>query len=402
MSYVLRVLKFRSYFSTAARSFINNSSIIERSLYFKLPIQLGPAKICQRTFGFQHSQPKDDFINASRDKTLESDFQFLDSILERGSFLNKKTLENIITKASYADEITPSQAVFLLSCCGNASILESRATRRKLVSRVWKIYQDKGLPLDISHYNAFLQILVETEAEFSPLEFLATLEEKNIKPNRITYSRLIAKFCQKGDIDGANKILEHMKNNGLEINEYIFSSLILGNARANDLDGALAVVDIMKQNKINNGPDTYAALIQAYAEHKKFDEIDAVLSDVKKELLSENLLLEIVCSLVSRCSPSVIEKVIDSLENKENMPLALIRQTCSHMIFAGHDELAYKLFKKIPRNENQNFIGSFFPKLMATAGNDLYKVVKYCDDLRKNGYNIISFENALESYLQDH
>lgn len=53
-----------------------------------------------------------------------------------------------------------------------------------------------GIPLDISHYNALLRVYLENEHKFSPTEFLSMLEQNGIEPNRVTYQRLISRYCQ--------------------------------------------------------------------------------------------------------------------------------------------------------------------------------------------------------------
>lgn len=86
--------------------------------------------------------------------------------------------------------------------------------------------------MDISHYNAILRVYLENEHKFNPSEFLQDLSTKGVEPNRVTYQRLIARFCQEGDIDGASTILQHMKEKQLPINEHVFNALINGHARA--------------------------------------------------------------------------------------------------------------------------------------------------------------------------
>lgn len=99
-----------------------------------------------------------------------------------------------------------------------------------------------GAQYDVSHYNALLKVYLQNEFKFSPTDFLAKMEAANIQPNRVstaelimynyyyytvkstvvpmeqpysffmtsfyfclqvTYQRLIAAYCQNGDIDGA-------------------------------------------------------------------------------------------------------------------------------------------------------------------------------------------------------
>lgn len=88
------------------------------------------------------------------------------------------------------------------------------------------------IQLDVSHYNSLLLVNLENESDFSPLDVLVEMKDKNIDPNRVTFQRLIEQYCEKGDIQGATKILEHMSKNEIPINETIFNSLIKGHSMA--------------------------------------------------------------------------------------------------------------------------------------------------------------------------
>jgi len=86
--------------------------------------------------------------------------------------------------------------------------------------------------MDISHFNALLRVYLENEHPFSPTEFLANLEHKGIEPNRVTYQRLISRYCQQGDIEGATRILEFMREKQHPVNENVFNALIMGHSQA--------------------------------------------------------------------------------------------------------------------------------------------------------------------------
>jgi len=82
--------------------------------------------------------------------------------------------------------------------------------------------------MDISHYNALLRVYLENGHQFSPDNFLSKLEKKGVEPNRVTYQRLVAQHCQEGDMDGAAKVLQTMRDKQMPVNESVFNSLITG------------------------------------------------------------------------------------------------------------------------------------------------------------------------------
>jgi leucine-rich PPR motif-containing protein len=86
--------------------------------------------------------------------------------------------------------------------------------------------------MDISHYNALLRVYLENEHPFSPSEFLEELERKGVEPNRVTYQRLVARHCQQGDMEGAAKILQIMRDQQMPVNESVFNALVTGHAQS--------------------------------------------------------------------------------------------------------------------------------------------------------------------------
>lgn len=70
---------------------------------------------------------------------------------------------------------------------------------------------------------------------------------------------MISRHCQVGDVEGAGKVLQMMKTEGIKVNENIFNSLIMGHGESGDLaraHGMLKVRDwpelilfLFKQNK---------------------------------------------------------------------------------------------------------------------------------------------------------
>uniref|UniRef100_K7GBJ0 Leucine-rich PPR motif-containing protein, mitochondrial-like n=1 Tax=Pelodiscus sinensis TaxID=13735 RepID=K7GBJ0_PELSI len=108
-------------------------------------------------------------------------------------------------------------------------------TGTELAHMIWSKLQELGAVYDASHYNALLKVYLQNEHKFSPTEFLSQMEKAKVQPNRVTYQRLIAAYCNEGDIEGASKILGFMKVKELPITEAVFSSLVTGHARTGHL-----------------------------------------------------------------------------------------------------------------------------------------------------------------------
>ena len=95
-----------------------------------------------------------------------------------------------------------------------------------------------------------MRVHLQNEHPYDPVEFLKNMKKKNIKPNqvkfvvfkhfqaskeyqfvccwKVSYERLIAAHCSKGDLDGAFYILDEMKNLELPIGKSVFDALVAG------------------------------------------------------------------------------------------------------------------------------------------------------------------------------
>lgn len=87
-----------------------------------------------------------------------------------------------------------------------------------------------GVTLDISHYNALLRVYLENDYAFAPSQILSEIEKSGLEPNRVTCQRLINRYSQMGDIAGATRILQFMREKSMPINESVFNALISGHS----------------------------------------------------------------------------------------------------------------------------------------------------------------------------
>lgn len=165
------------------------------------------------------------------DNDIEKHLRRLDNDVRRMGRISRRDLEDVLEEIRSQQSATSSQSLMIIRCCGNLVSEEMPEVRTKLVGEIWKTLKAINVPMDISHYNALLRVYLENEYNFSPTDFLADLESESVEPNRVTYQRLIARYCQQGDIDGATKILEIMREKNLPVNEAVFNSLILGHSQ---------------------------------------------------------------------------------------------------------------------------------------------------------------------------
>lgn len=170
-------------------------------------------------------------VSFQPDQNLEKRLKNLDQDVKRSGRISRRDIEDVLEEIRNCRSATSSQSLLVIRCCGNLVPEELPEVRTRLVQEIWNTLNKLNIPMDISHYNALLRVYLENEYKFSPTDFLAELEAKGIEPNRVTYQRLIARYCQDGDIEGATRILEFMREKQMAVNENVFNALIVGHSK---------------------------------------------------------------------------------------------------------------------------------------------------------------------------
>ncbi|CAG9826701.1 unnamed protein product [Diabrotica balteata] len=259
--------------------------------------------------------------------------------------------------------------------------------------------------MDISHYNALLRVYLENEHPFSPTEFLSELENKGIEPNRVTYQRLIARYCQDGDIEGATKILEFMREKQMSVNENVFNALIVGHSKAGDMDSAQGIINVMTQAGLEPSADSYTTLVSGYAAKGDIETILKLLEECesKEIFLLDKDYLDIIYALAvnghKQHVPAILGKVRKAIgynQDAVNITLRLINK--------GEEEAGFEVLKSMTRITREDGspapTGYFFIRQLVKANRPLNVLLKYCDIMEKEQMYDRAFLLAAEMSLQ--
>ncbi|XP_072121073.1 leucine-rich PPR motif-containing protein, mitochondrial isoform X2 [Mobula birostris] len=227
------------------------------------------------------------------------------------------------------------------------------------------------------------------------------MESANVKPNRVTFQRLITAYCNDGDIEGASKILGFMKDKDLPITEAVFNSLVTGHARAGDMESAEGILNVMRGAGIEPGPDTYVALLNAYAEKGDIENLKQTLEKVEKTdaNLMDRDLMQIIFSLAKSGYPQYVEDIIERMRHDRGyVPDAM--NLCLNLITQGLEETAFQVLKTIPtlKSENQSGdldFGNFFIRHCVNLEKPLDKMQQFCKGLTEANLHSTPFQFAL-------
>ncbi|XP_057597000.1 leucine-rich PPR motif-containing protein, mitochondrial isoform X2 [Hippopotamus amphibius kiboko] len=326
----------------------------------------------------------------------------LDNSVRRTGRIPKTLLQKVFDNTCHSGSPGGNQALLLLRSCGSLLPELKLSERTEFAHRIWDELQKLGTVYDVSHYNALLKVYLQNEYKFSPTDFLAKMEKANIQPNRVTYQRLIAAYCNMGDIEGASKILEFMKTKDLPVTEAVFSALVTGHARAGDMENAENILTVMKEAGIEPGPDTYLALLNAYAEKGDIDHVKQTLEKVEmSELyLMDRDLLQIIFSFSKAGYPQYVSEILEKITYErryipDTMNLILL------LVTEKLEDTAFQILLACPisREDSLNDFGSFFLRHCVTMNTPAEKLKDYCKKLKEAHMHTSPFQFTLQCAL---
>lgn len=331
----------------------------------------------------------------------------LDISVRRTGRITKTLLLKIFHDSCRTGYPSGNQALLLLRSCGSLLPELQLQERTELAHRIWDKLQELGAVYDASHYNALLKVYLQNEHKFSPTAFLAKMEAANVQPNRVTYQRLIAAYCNDGDIEGASKILGFMKNKDLPITEAVFNSLVTGHARNGDLENAENILSVMRDAGIEPGPDTFLALLNAYAEKGDIDKIKQTLISVEKTeaSLMDRDLMQIIFNLAKAGHPEHVQSIVEHMRHDQGyIPDAM--NLCLSLITQGFEDTAFDILRTFPtlhsgdQNSDSPDIGNFFLRHCVNLDKPLEKIKRYCIALKESNLHSSPLQFSLLCALE--
>ncbi|EDV54784.1 leucine-rich PPR motif-containing protein, mitochondrial [Drosophila erecta] len=395
MASILRTGKLLRYFAGFTRNVLVNS--VRENEASNL-LNNAPCMCGQFQNGFATNAA------AKAELSLDKQIRRLDQDVRRIGRISRRDLEEVLDEIRTHRTATSSQSLLVIRCCGNLVPEELPEVRTALVQEIWKTLNALNVPMDISHYNALLRVYLENEHGFAPTDFLAEIEAKGIEPNRVTYQRLIARYCQQGDIEGATRILEFMRAKSLPVNENVFNSLILGHSQANDLESAKGILGVMKQAGLEPSADTYTTLLCAFARHGDLAALKETLTECEQKeiILLDKDLLDIVYTLTVNGNVENVDEVLTKLRLSRGFNQDAVN-VILRLVNKGHEDVGLKLLRVMPRSSRVNGepvdVGAFFIRQMVKANRPVEKILSICKSLQSEGLNPKALTIATEAGL---
>lgn len=287
----------------------------------------------------------------------------------------------------------------LLRSCGKSMVSTTEKARELLAGNLWTYIKEKQIPIDISHYNSLIRTLNENNTNFEPKTLLNEINKANLKPDRITYQRLIHQYCLQGNIQEATALLEVMKDSNMELNETVFASLIIGYNKQPTPPSTSEIFDLMRVNGIEPGNKTYSAAIISKAQSSK-NNPDAVnqVRDLLKMASDEDVsftnvqLAELLVALLQlKEKHEVVKDLLFQAEKSLRGPISDRYLILSSLVRVGHHEDAADLYWKQHFSERaletKRVGGYFIESLVHHHDVPVEFIIEQCDRLISEGHH---------------
>ncbi|XP_057333425.1 leucine-rich PPR motif-containing protein, mitochondrial-like [Microplitis mediator] len=328
-------------------------------------------------------------------------FEKIENQLRNGERVDINDIQQLLLDIQTSGTVSNVDALMLIRSCGKPLIDADSKESIQLVQDVWDTLESLNIRIDVSHYNALLNVYLEKDHEISSAKFLSMMADRYVEPNRVTLQRLIAADCKQGDVAGATKILKQMKQKGLPLYEEIFNSLIIGHSQADDMTNALNTLRAMENAGISPSADTYTALMCAYAKRGDMDSIKATFGKIEKAgiTLLETHYMEIIYALAANGHSSQAEELAARLPDEIDSDMDICRLLIK-LINLNQLELALKLLKSSTKNPVRHKTRCrYITGALVKTGVKVEDVIRACEFMEKEKLYSHAFSSTVYDYL---
>lgn len=159
-------------------------------------------------------------------------------------------------------------------------------TREKKIDRVWDVYEEmqkRRVDLSIVTYNTIIDACARCGRTDRIDGIFKSMEASRIKPNVITFSTMVKGHCQAGDVQRSFEILDKMRADPeLHPDEIMYNSLLDGCAQHNKTEEGLRLLQLMRDEGINPSNFTLSILVKLMSRARRLDCAFELVDEIKR------------------------------------------------------------------------------------------------------------------------
>lgn len=225
---------------------------------------------------------------------------------------------------------------------------------------------------------------------------------------RVTYQRLMWRHCQRGDVEGASRVLERMRAQELPLSEAVLDALVLGHSRLGDTEGARSVLGVMASAGLSPGPRTYALLMGGSAARGDIDQVRTIIQECKDNeiYLSDKDFLEVV----EECALGGHEQHMDYLLGQMQRSAGYNQEAINlilRLTARKKEQAALKVLHTLTNSANPvqdsttpTYQGAFFIRQLVKSGSSSDTIISMCKQLEEENLSPMATQIATDAALQ--
>ncbi|XP_076640035.1 leucine-rich PPR motif-containing protein, mitochondrial-like [Colletes latitarsis] len=354
------------------------------------------AKSNSNKFGIQNTTNFNDNINNNDSNSFQYNIMRLHQDVKQ-QYVKLKDMKEIIEDIENNNrDLSSSESIMLLKCCGNLMYDTSLKWRQTLTNCVWNHINKKNHELTIEHYHALLNTYIDNSSAINSDEFLKNMI---VKPQYDTYCLLFNLTSKLGDIASTEALISNIHNENFPLSEDAYNALIYVYAINGEVLKAKHVINTMMAENIIPSAKSYEQLMYAFA---KTDDIESLTETLKTTTMSMSYLMELVKFLSLSGKGMHIPKILKymhPLRKSEKDVLAVIVQ----LVNAGHFSDAYRIITEIPiqdtfENTRKTFAFCFVKEMIESNG-DQQALLKFINDFEIKYHILEIWEKAAQFAL---
>jgi pentatricopeptide repeat protein len=270
---------------------------------------------------------------------LDQLLERLDGDAHRRGRLNPGLVRGAMRKAAIElDTINATQALLLIRCTGSLLVSELPRQRQQVLDHMMKIFQEKNVLFDITHYNSYMRVSLQNNSYFDPIKLLKEIKQVNITPNLTTFRLLIECYARQGRSDDIQKVLNEMKIANFNIEPLILTHLLGSYAQKGNVERIESLFNLFNELELKPISETYEQFIIGYLKQGKIDEAKKYfIGNVSK--MDNDSLFRLIVKCAECQQKDLFELVINSMDKNSLADICVSNKRDIHLTLFAKDIL---------------------------------------------------------------
>lgn len=249
---------------------------------------------------------------------LDQLLERLDGEAHRRGRLNSGLVRGAMRKAAIElPTINPTQALLLIRCTGSLLISELPRQRQQVLDQLMKIFKEKNLPFDVTHYNSYMRVSLQNNSFFDPMKIFDELKKNGIQANLTSFRLMSECYARQGRSEEIQKILNEMKSANFNIEPLVLTHLLSAYAEQGQIERLEELFKLFQELDLTPISETYEQFLRAYFKRGQIEEAKKYFVDHASKMDNDSLFRLIV--KCAQCQEKVFFRMIINAIDKNSL-----------------------------------------------------------------------------------